>query len=312
MAPLIGREVASCAACFNFSSFVMLLVATISPTWSWGNVFVAPNLVTSGNIGPWVAGQMWANTVAVPCVCNAEGICFSSCPAVVTGAALWRDLSVLDVCEPLSQVFVEWSGPMGYCQFPQGFAIPSFPPLPPNAVGYGRVTGNIPAGTTFSAPSNVIAVEALIVTATVLTCLASLMGCMDATSDSAERIKPVTALALVFSILGWATALPTYAIWSSIPVVQSLLTSPPQVSIPVWTSGTLVAVSAQTFHYGASWGLALAATVFTFVASLIHALALIGMREPEFGASTGSASPAATPAAVPKAMQSSDVPPAIV
>lgn len=277
----------------------MLLVATISPTWSWGAVVVAPNLVASGNVGPWVAGQVWASTMAVPCACNAEGVCFSSCAAAVTGAALWGALSVSDACEPLSQVFVEWSGPLGYCQFPPGFAVPSFPPLPPNADGYGRVPGNIPTGTTFSAPSSVIAVQALVVTATVATFLASLLGCVDATNENTERVTAVTALALVFSTLGWATALPTYAIWSSIPMVQSLLTSPPQVSLPVWANGALVAISAQPFRYGASWGLALAATVLTFVASLIHALALVGVRERELGASTGSTTYVATPV-VPK------------
>lgn len=195
---------------------------------------------------------------------------------------MWREIPVESACEPLSQVFVEWSGPLGYCDFPAGFAIPEFPALPPNGQGYGTVQGNIPQGTSFKIPSKIIAVEALIITGTVCAFFAMLFGFIDSTNERNERVKAITSLAMTFSFLTWAVVIPAYAVWTSIRYVQELHNGPALISIPVWVSGTLITTNVDSFHYGASWGLALAASVLSFIAWLLHMLELIGNVQHEF------------------------------
>ena len=147
--------------------------ATAGPYWSWGYVAGSvdsgsahnPNYAgASVSASPWVAGYAW--TPYGYGWCYTYPYCYS---AISTYPLYWSSLQNSytgnQVCANSSNpVYSGWAAPLGYCQ--------------PNA-GTGVQE--------FSAPSNPIQMQGLLVSSCVFVFLAAVGGCMDAGSIRADR-----------------------------------------------------------------------------------------------------------------------------
>jgi hypothetical protein len=133
----------------------------------------------------------------------------------------------------------------------------------------------VPAGTTFNVPSQIIAVQALIIIATVTTFFAAIAGCADAGMDSGS--KPVAAGAVLCSLIAFVFCLAAYCLWTVIPYVTSIQAGVPSVWMPVWTNqgaNEMTVIQVYDTWLGPGWATALTASILTFFAMIIHCFSL--------------------------------------
>jgi len=187
----------------------------------------------------------------------------------------WDDIPVENACGPNSTVFRTWSGPLGYCQFPEGSNIV----LPPFDQDFGAgvtgidLPGNVPAGTTFNGPSQIPAIQALTIISTITVFFAAFAGCADAGADSGSKGLGVAAAAC--SLISWVFCLAAYCTWAGMSYVQKITAFPPQVYLPVWVNSTYMsAIEVNDTWLGPGWATALTASILTFLANLIHCASL--------------------------------------
>lgn len=224
----------------------------------------------TASLGPWVAGQAWS-TYPVPCGCS-NGFCYTWC-FVGTSAVMWNNIPVESACNPLSKVYLTWSGPLGYCSFPPGYNASAsvIPQIPSNATGWDTSNGTVPAGTSFNGPSEVISIQALIIISTITVFFAAIAGCADAGAEGGN--KTVGATAAFCSLIAWVFCMAAYCLWTAIPYVQKIQSFPPQVFMPVWgnSSGNyLTTIEVVDTWLGPGWATALTSSILIFFANLIH------------------------------------------
>ena len=231
---------------------------------------------STASTGPWIAGVLWSS-YPVPCNC-VNGICFNFC-FIGTQAVRWGDIPAEAACGPNSVVFTKWSGPLGFCEFPDGFTPPppTSPPTGPgsNATGFDTFD-RAPPGTVFNNPSQVFAVQGLIVTACVVVFLAAIAGCIDAGVEAGSFGAGV--LAAFLSLAGWIFTIAAYSLWSDIHYVEELQASNPSaIWMPVWVNqaaNQLTAVQVNKFTWGPGWATAITASIIIFFCSVVHCLSL--------------------------------------
>jgi hypothetical protein len=135
----------------------------------------------------------------------------------------------------------------------------------------------VPAGTKFNTPSDVIAIQALIITATVTVFFAAISGCADAGVDESGNIA-AAGLATVCSLISWVLAMAAYSVYASFDYIQSLQTSSSsQVWVPTWVNqgaNQMTAVKATNTVYGPGFGTAITASILIFFANVIHCASL--------------------------------------
>lgn len=302
-----------CASALNWVSFILLLFATISSYWTWGAGLTPGNIRVTSTMGPWTAGETWT-TSAVPCNCNINGWCYSMC-WLSTRPVVWSDLNPGNACNLGSSVLEYWSGPLGYCTFPEGFVPPALNATnpPDNSTGY-EVSIPPPAGTTFNVPSQVPATQALIILATIFVFFASVLGCLDGASDRGDRRKSVAVLTVVCAFLSFVFCLAAYCVWAGFPYVMDLQAG--RVAMPVWVNQDvqdLRVINVVNAYYGPGWSTALAASIITFVAMLMHCATLGSTgrnekRDPSF-VPAAAAAPQEAQLVPPPAMTAQPVPP---
>jgi hypothetical protein len=291
-----------------------MLFCTISAYWSWGYGKNAElGVSASGSLGPWVAGQIWS-TYPVPCNCQ-NGYCYNYC-YVASKPVEWLQLNADNACGPTSQVYREWSGPLGYCKFPAGFPIPPFngggnvtePPLPENTTGK-NTEGLPPVGTSFVIPTEASAMQALLIISTIFVFFAAIAGCADSISESSTHHKALSLTATVSSFIAFTFALAAYVQWTYFPYVQKLQANPPTITMPVWNENLsmLWAVKAQDVFWGPGFATAITASILTFFALVIHALSVAGGPQQD-GESDAPKSPAKAEAAPQAAAASPEAP----
>jgi len=282
MVRAIAREGVACACGFNWCALVLLIFASASGYWSWGIATAPVGLVAYTDVrastGPWLAGSLWS-TYPVPCNC-VNGFCYSWC-YVGSDPVSWGDIPAEAACGPQSLVYAKWSGPLGYCSFPGGA-----PPLPGSSPALNGTTGqntfgNVPAGTVFNVPSQVPAVQGLIVTSTLTVFFAALAGCVDAGMEGGNF--PAAGAASFCSLLAWVLAIAAYSVWSSFPYVQNLQgTSPSPIWVPVWVdqaANQMTAVQTFNFVYGPGWATALTASILIFFCNVVHCVSMVSVAQ---------------------------------
>jgi len=281
----VTRAAVCCASGFNWASLVLLIFASASNYWSWGTSTGLANIyVATASTGPWLAGSLWS-TYAVPCNC-VSGWCYSYC-YIGTSGVFWSGISAEAACGPSSIVYQKWSGPLGYCSFPGGTTPPTPAPseIPSNATGEDQF-GNVPAGTTFNTPSQITAVQGLIIIATITVFFAAVAGCIDAGVEESGNLAAGGSAACC-SLLGFVFALSAYCVWAAFPYIQSLQSaSPTPIWIPVWVNeaaNQLSAVQANGITYGPGFAVAITASIVTFFCMLVHCASLVNRDYSDFG-----------------------------
>ncbi|KAH9256667.1 hypothetical protein BASA81_005171 [Batrachochytrium salamandrivorans] len=285
------RETVGCASALNWVSFILLLFAAISSYWTWGTGLTQGNVGVTSTLGPWTAGETWSAS-AVPCNCNINGWCYSWC-WLSTRPVSWSDLNPSNACNLGSSVYMYWSGPLGYCSFPDGFVPPTndnSTDQQGNATGYERSTP-APPGTTFNVPSQVPATQALIILATIFVFFASVLGCMDGASDRGDRRKGVAVSTVVCAFLAFIFCLAAYCTWAGFPYVMEINAG--RVAMPVWVdinTQDLRVINVVGATYGPGWSTALSASIITFFAMVMQC-ATIGSANQKRAASFAPAPP---------------------
>ena len=207
-----------------------------------------------------------------------NGICSSWCYSG-TNAVRWGSIPAEAACVANSTVYNQWSGPLGYCSFPNGEAPPIYTntgQLPPGSTGLDNF-GSVPAGTTFNTPTQVTSVQALAIVATITVFFAALAGCYDASVDEGGSV-PAAVTASICSFIAWVFALSAFAIWSAFPYVQNIQSSSASsIWVPVWidqSSNQLTAVQSYGMWYGPGWDTFVTAFVIILLTSWTHCCSL--------------------------------------
>ena len=255
----------------------------------------------TASTGPWFAGSLWS-TYPVPCNC-VNGFCYSWC-YIGSQSVEWDEIPAEAACGPNSVVYQRWSGPLGYCTFPGGVPPPITPSNPPsNATGQDSF-GDVPEGTVFNRPSEVPAIQGLIISGCIAVFFAAIAGCVDAGTTSGSFVAALFATFL--SLAGFVLTLAAYSLWSDFPYVQGLQSqSPSSIWIPVWISPSqnqMTAVQVASFDYGPGWVTALVASIVVFFCFLVHCVSLANrpVREKRFTPPYGeNVTPNPPPTAVP-------------
>lgn len=295
----MGSGLNIAGATLNVITLLFLLVATVGSWWTWGAVDAVGLFVNFGT-GPFVASQYYdAGLLPVPCPCESLLTC-----ALVAGPCpgngervFWTDLNADNACRPGSQFFSLFAGPLGYCTFPAGFNASAIAPVETTNEFAAPIGEAPPAGTQFIQPSQAPATQGLMVTATVLSFLAVILG-----------FAQIGAGAFFLSMVTWVLTLAAFCLWSTFTYSAQLIAQNAAVAVPVWANAertSLVAllpeVSNNPVAYGASFGLAIAAAILAFFASLLHLAALAQGDKKE--TAKKPAAPAAAAAAAPAAAQ---------
>jgi hypothetical protein len=130
--------------------------------------------------------------------------------------------------------------------------------------------GEVPAGTTFNTPSQVIAIQALSIVACVTVFFAALAGCADAATErGGNLVAAVTAASC--SLFSWVFALSAYCVYASLNYVQALQAS--SVYVPVWenvAANQMSAVETNNAVYGPGFATAITASILIIFANIIH------------------------------------------
>jgi len=267
------RGFVGCAECLNLFAVILLIFAAASPLWSWGTgTFVNSNnqvLSVTVSASPWIANLVYSSIV-VACNCF-QGIC----ELCTTGsnAVYWTDISAASACDVNSVVYQKWSGPLGYCSFPGG----SPPPADPSQSSLGSF-GNVVPGTSFGAPPQIFALQAITICAAVFCFIALIIGCVDVGREDEGRILIVAWMNAFFTFLAWLFCVASVSLWADLAYVRALQGSPPTVYAPVWANqaqGYLTALPVQNVWYGPAWATTITSLCLTFVANALQVLSLM-------------------------------------
>lgn len=255
-------------AALNIFTFTLLLVATIGSWWSWGYIYPQRIAIPFG-ASPWVISQVYNSEFPIPCLeeCDRDGLCKDFCYPNYD-RVFWSDLTAENACRPGSQIYITFSGPLGYCHFAENATVPGI--VAPDAASDLRWAppGEDPLpGTQFIQPATIPAMQGLIVTATVLAFLAIVFG-----------FAQISAVAAFLSFVVFVLTVAAFALWINLNYTIYLLDH--NIRIPVWTMDKLNLVTVETQNnergpwYGASFGTAIAAAVLAFIAMILHIVAL--------------------------------------
>ncbi|KAH9258968.1 hypothetical protein BASA81_002588 [Batrachochytrium salamandrivorans] len=304
----MGSGLNIAGATLNVITLLFLLVATVGSWWTWGAVD-AVGLFVNFATGPFVASQFYnADLIPIPCPCTDILNCaILDRPCSGNGERVfWTDLNADNACRPGSQFFTLFSGPLGYCSFPAGFNASAVAPVETTNEFAAPIGEAAPNGTQFFQPSQAPATQGLMVTATVLSFLAVILG-----------FAQIASGAFFLSMVTWILTLAAFSLWSTFDFTVQLLAHNPSVGIPVWANAEhtgLVSLLTENNNnpvfYGGSFGVAIAAAILAFFASLLHlaALAMAGKGDKKEAANKPAAPAAAT--AVPAAAQPAAAEPA--
>jgi len=275
----VRRGGVCCASGLNWVAFALLIFATASWYWSWGTAIPPPAQIAYSSVtastGPWIAGQVWSS-YPVPCNC-ANGFCYSWC-YVGTSAVRWGAIPAAAACGPQSLVYAKWSGPLGYCSFPNGAKppIPSFTPNSSTSITGENTFGSVPDGTVFNTPVQATSLQALSIIATITVFFAAIAGCADANTE--EGSIEAAGSAVCCSFLAWVFAVAAFGVWSTFPYVQNLQGSnPASVWVPVWINqdqNLMTAIETHGFVYGPGYATMITAFAIIFIAFMIHLVSL--------------------------------------
>lgn len=218
---------ANSAATCGCISFIFLLVATCSAWTIWGAVEISPYAYNFG-LSPFVAGTNWGPSSY-----------WSS------NFVYWADLNVKNVCEsPNSEVLTLYGKPYGMC---------AEDPAAPGSY-------------TFALPSAVMAIQATVILATILSFFTCVAGySINSSKDVGAWVAAGTSLlAMIFTICAFSL----WCTWD----LSSQCVYGDGCYVPVWqTQGVLSLVSVKgspikiKMYFGGSW----IVTVLSFMFLLI-------------------------------------------
>jgi hypothetical protein len=196
-------------------------------------------------------------------------------------------------------------------------------PLPNGAVSPENNLQGVPEGTTFNVPSQITAVQALTIIATVYALFAAIAGCIDGSMTSGSKL--VAFGAVIFSLISFVFGLSAYCVWTVIPYVTAIQATSPSVWMPVWTNqgaNQMTAIQVYDTWLGPGWATALTASILTFIAMVIHCISLREDNSNEFEdveqttktlppAQKEGSLPTSIPASAVNPAQNQPVPPAV-
>jgi hypothetical protein len=131
-------------------------------------------------------------------------------------------------------------------------------------------------GTAFVVPHQMLAIQALIITAIVSVFFGALFGTADTVWGPDWHWERMIMLSgAFFSFVSFATVVSAFVVWITTEYVLLLQSVPPRAKVPVLTAtNELHAVTAAEAYLGLGWAFAIVAAVLTFGSALIHCVAL--------------------------------------
>ena len=235
---LADKTVAVIMSCLAWVALVLGVLATVGPWWAWGQWTSTGSGYQNPMVGVQVATSPWMVTYPWTQLPQGVGALCPGCPANIDVVPVyWSQLNSQNACNASSLVFRFWANPLGLCSASGAFSVPSTP----------------------------LAMQGLLVSATVFLAIVAMASCCDIAMD--KRSHRLAAVMAFLMLLSWVLYVAAFSLFSAWTWTQQLV----QVGgsfVPVWLPpaapgqpATLSAVPARMV-IGASLGLSVA----TFVA----------------------------------------------